>query len=116
MTLIALELFHIETLQAKMTMYDYYLSMEKLTSNDGTKPPDRYQVFIRICREYRHLMMLKRGGRGHDPGGASATKNGELAIRCPACPRVMVNLPADWAALSKEDRWVLGSTNVNDWY
>jgi hypothetical protein len=106
MTLIALDLFHIETLQAKMTMYDYYHSMEKLTSNDGTNPPDCYQVFIRICWEYCHLMMLKRGGRGHDPGGASATKNGELVIQCPACPRMAVNLPADWATLPKKDRWV----------
>jgi hypothetical protein len=81
MTFEALELFHIVTLQAKMTMYDYYRSLERLTRNDGVQPPDRYQVFIRICREYRHLLLLKRGGRGHDPGGVKATKSGDLAVR-----------------------------------
>jgi hypothetical protein len=104
MTFEALELFHIVTLQAKMTMYDYYRSLERLTRNDGVQPPDRYQVFIRICREYRHLLLLKRGGRGHDPGGAKATKSGDLAVRCPACPRPGVNLPDDWEMASNEDK------------
>ncbi|KAJ7884187.1 hypothetical protein B0H14DRAFT_3082403 [Mycena olivaceomarginata] len=106
MTLLALEQFHIQSLQAKITMYDYYQSLEKLTSNDGTKPPDRYQVFTRICRAYRHVMMLKRMGRGHDPGGAKATKSGALAVLCPACPRPGINLPEDWEEVSKEDRCV----------
>ncbi|KAJ7791307.1 hypothetical protein B0H14DRAFT_3500651 [Mycena olivaceomarginata] len=81
-------------------------SLEKLTSNDGTKPPDRYQVFTRICRAYRHVMMLKRMGRGHDPGGAKATKSGALAVLCPACPRPGINLPEDWEEVSKEDRFI----------
>ncbi|KAJ7357933.1 hypothetical protein DFH08DRAFT_648781, partial [Mycena albidolilacea] len=102
----ALEQFHVASLQAKVTMYDYYQSLVKLTRNDGTKPPDRYQVFIRICRKYRHVMSLKRGGRGHNAGGAEATKPGELAIRCPACPRPGINLPKDWDKASKEDRFI----------
>jgi hypothetical protein len=106
MTLVALEQFHLSSLQAKMTMYDYYQCLEKLTRNDGVKPPDRYQVFIRICRQYRHLMMLKCGGRGHDPGGAEATASGELAVHCPACPRPGINLPEGWDRASKEDRCV----------
>ena len=32
-----LENFHIVTLQSKVTMYDYYMSMEKLTDNTGLK-------------------------------------------------------------------------------
>ncbi|KAJ7818598.1 hypothetical protein B0H14DRAFT_2373046 [Mycena olivaceomarginata] len=106
MTLAALEHFHIATCQAKTTMYDYYQTLVKLTSNDGTKPPDRYQVFLRICREYRHLMMPKRGGRGHDAGGACATQSGELAVRCPACPRPGVNLPDGWENATKEQRFI----------
>jgi hypothetical protein len=109
MTLAALEQFHIQTLQAKTTMYDHYQSLQKLTSNNGTKPPDRYQVFIRICRAYRHVMMLKRMGRGHDPGGVQATKSGALAVLCPACPRPGINLPEAWEEVSKEDRCVCGS-------
>ncbi|KAJ7767601.1 hypothetical protein B0H14DRAFT_3096172 [Mycena olivaceomarginata] len=86
-----------------MTMYDYYRSLERLTWNDGVQPPDRYQVFIRICREYRHLLLLKHGGRGHNPGRAKATKSGELAVRCPACPRPGLNLPDDWEMATNED-------------
>lgn len=97
-------------MQAKTTMYNYYLALEKLTSNDGVKPPDRYQVFIRICREYRHLMMLKRGGRGHDPEGAKGTKSGELAVRCPACLRPGVNLPPDWESAKKEERYAFADS------
>ncbi|KAJ7862643.1 hypothetical protein B0H14DRAFT_3444587 [Mycena olivaceomarginata] len=44
MTFSALDQFHTLTLQAKTTMYDYYLALEKLTFNNGVKPPDRYQV------------------------------------------------------------------------
>ncbi|KAJ7864998.1 hypothetical protein B0H14DRAFT_3443208 [Mycena olivaceomarginata] len=106
MTLTALEHFHIATLQAKTMMYDYYNSLEKLTQLDGTTPPDRYQVFIQICRKHRHTLMLKRGGRGHNPGGAEATKPGELAVRCPACPRPGINLPQGWEKASKEDRFI----------
>ncbi|KAJ7720993.1 hypothetical protein B0H16DRAFT_1666372 [Mycena metata] len=106
MTLTSLDRFHVETLQAKTTMYDYYKSLEMLTVNDGRKPLNRYQVFIRICREYRHLMMLKRGGRGHDEGGVEGTKPGQLAILCPACPQPGINLPVDWDKASKEDRFM----------
>ncbi|KAJ7668824.1 hypothetical protein B0H14DRAFT_3102493 [Mycena olivaceomarginata] len=106
MTLAALEHFRIATCQAKTTMYDYYQTLVKLTSNDGTKLPDRYQVFLRICQEYRHLMMLKRGGRGHDAGGACATQSGELVVRCPACPRPGVNLPDGWENATKEQRFI----------
>jgi hypothetical protein len=111
MTLLTLEKFHLGTLQAKTTMYDFYRILEKLTSNDGTKPPDRYQVMIRICREYRHLMMLKRGGHGHCREGAMGTKPGELAVWCPACPCPGINLPDDWESASKEDMCVMSCPN-----
>ncbi|KAJ7799241.1 hypothetical protein B0H14DRAFT_3092830 [Mycena olivaceomarginata] len=87
-------------------MYNFYKTREKLTSNDGTKPRDRYQVFIRICRQYRDVMMLKRAGLGHHPQGACGGKPGDCAIRCPCCPRPGINLPEDWERASKEDRFV----------
>ncbi|KAF7288121.1 hypothetical protein HMN09_01426400 [Mycena chlorophos] len=42
------------------------------------------------------ILRPARGGRGHDPAGALGTKSGELALRCPACPRPNVNLPDNW--------------------
>ncbi|KAJ7049988.1 hypothetical protein C8F01DRAFT_1348778 [Mycena amicta] len=83
--------------------------LESLTDATGVKPPDRYRIFLRISREYRHLLLLKRGGRGHASSGVSGTSSGELAIRCPACPRPDVNLPEDWenAPASKACAYVM---------
>ncbi|KAJ7194873.1 hypothetical protein GGX14DRAFT_333182, partial [Mycena pura] len=54
--------------------------------------------------QYGHLLLLKRGGRGHDPSGVWATSSGELAICCPVCPRPGVNLPENWESAPPEDR------------
>ncbi|KAF7343819.1 CxC2 domain-containing protein [Mycena sanguinolenta] len=107
-TITVLERFHQDTLQSKMTMYDFYGVLEKLTDNTGIKPPDRYHEWIRMCREFRHLMLLKRGGRAvaYTASGVEGTQQGELAIQCPACPRPDVNLPTGWENASPEDRYV----------
>ena len=36
--------------------------------------------------------MLKRFGRANDGSGRAGTKEGDLAVRCPACPYVGVNM------------------------
>lgn len=56
----------------------------------------RYKQFCHAVRLWRHLQQLKRGGRGHDPEGVSATKAGELAVPCAACPHPDKNLPDNW--------------------
>jgi hypothetical protein len=55
-----------------------------------------------MAREWRHLKMLKRAGRGHDPAGVAATREGECAIICPACPQPGINLPPDWREASPD--------------
>lgn len=57
---------------------------------------DRYDQLSTVLRFWRHLMMLKRAGRGHDPEGIDSTAAGELAVDCPACPHPGKNLPPDW--------------------
>ncbi|KAJ7713311.1 hypothetical protein B0H14DRAFT_3523473 [Mycena olivaceomarginata] len=47
-------------------------------------------------REYSHLLMLKRAGRGHAKSGVMGMKQGELAVRCPCCSVPGINLPAGW--------------------
>lgn len=49
-----------------------------------------------MAREWRHLKLLKRAGRGHDSRGADGTKEGECVVLCPACPQPGKNLPDDW--------------------
>ncbi|KAJ7692647.1 hypothetical protein B0H14DRAFT_3531447 [Mycena olivaceomarginata] len=85
-TFLVLYKFHVNTLQAKMTAYDFYTVLERLTDNAGIKPPNRYQIFLRMARQWRHLLMLKRAGRGHDPSG--------------------INLPESWENAPPEDRFL----------
>ncbi|KAJ7500190.1 hypothetical protein B0H11DRAFT_2225734 [Mycena galericulata] len=105
-TLNVLEQFHQETLQSKTTMYDFYAVLEKLTDNTGVRPPNRKDEWNRMCRQFRHLMLLKRGGRAiaYSSSGAAGTQQGELAIQCPVCPRPGVNLPDGWERAPPELR------------
>ena len=57
---------------------------------------DRYHSFLRMVREWRHVRLMKRFGRGYDPLGVANTKEGECAVLCPACPLPDINLPANW--------------------
>jgi hypothetical protein len=59
-----------------------------------------------IVREWRHVKMLKRAGRGHDTTGITGTKPGELIIRCRACPHPEINLPTCWQDTPATDRWL----------
>lgn len=56
---------------------------------------NRYKLFLRAIRQWRNLKLLKRGGRANDPEGINATKPGQLAVLCPACPNPQWNIPED---------------------
>jgi hypothetical protein len=63
---------------------------------------------MRTMREWRHLMMLKRGARGNDGDCLVAeTRPGELAVVCPACPQPGVNLPEGWESAAPEQRYII---------
>lgn len=55
---------------------------------------------------WRHLRMLKRGGRSYDKTGVKGTSAGELAVLCPACPIPSINLPPDWKSVGKDYEFV----------
>lgn len=61
-----------------------------------------YDEFLRVTRQYRHLMLCKRARRSLDPSGIEATKPGELALQCPACPHPGKNLPDGWETSAKQ--------------
>lgn len=84
-------------LTTKSNTYDFYRTLEKLTVNTGIDvPKSRYRALMRMCLQWRHLKLLKRGGRGLDKNGSATTRNGELAILCPSCPRPGINLDNNW--------------------
>ncbi|KAJ7469422.1 hypothetical protein FB451DRAFT_1476206 [Mycena latifolia] len=81
----ALRRFHLLSFESKCSAYEFYYSLARETDNTGLKPvKDRYHEFLRMARQWRHLEMLKRGARGHDPEGIANTQDGELALLCPA--------------------------------
>ncbi|KAJ7191676.1 hypothetical protein B0H12DRAFT_1039760, partial [Mycena haematopus] len=99
--------FHKLNLQARLPAYDFYNTLVLLTDGTGSrKLPNRLPQFMNMVREYRHLQMSKRAGRGHDPGGISATSPGELSIPCRACPHPGINLPEGWETAPPEIAWV----------
>ncbi|KAK0453026.1 uncharacterized protein EV420DRAFT_1621640 [Desarmillaria tabescens] len=101
-----LNLFQVLSFMSKVSGYEFYHTLTRLSDNTGMHPPpDRYESFLRIVREWRHLRAMKRFGRGHEPGGIEATQPGELTLRCPACPHPHVNLPNGWAN-DMEKRWI----------
>ncbi|KAJ6500304.1 hypothetical protein DFH09DRAFT_1375882 [Mycena vulgaris] len=99
--------YHLMALESKCSGSEFYNSIARETDNTGTEPVrDRYDEFLRMAREWRHLQMLKRAGRGHDPYGVVATRAGECALLCPACPQPGMNLPDNWKETPKE-KWFL---------
>ncbi|KAJ7211675.1 hypothetical protein GGX14DRAFT_564905 [Mycena pura] len=119
-TLSLLRRFHTLNLQGRVPAYDFYNALEVLSDRAGMRNlPDRREQFTLMAREYRHLQMCKRAGRGHDgvgvPRAASsaelvygieATKCGELAIPCRACPHPGINLPDGWEKAPPEKAWL----------
>ncbi|KAF7982533.1 hypothetical protein HWV62_28158 [Athelia sp. TMB] len=112
-----LNTFQLISLQGKLSAYDFYLSLVHKIDNLGilrradekstaTGPRDRYEQFLTVIRVWRHLTMLKRAGRGHDPLGIMATVEGECAVECPACPLPGKNLPRDWKLSDESIRWI----------
>lgn len=57
---------------------------------------------MRIVRQFRHVKMMKRAGRGNVENGVKTTSAGELAIICPACPIPEINLPEGWELIQRE--------------
>ncbi|KAJ7279177.1 hypothetical protein C8J57DRAFT_1713062 [Mycena rebaudengoi] len=106
--------FHLMSFESKCSAYEFYHSLARESDNTGLRPPaceykatvsaqvliiflqDRYHEFLRMVREWRHLQMLKRAGRIHDPEGILSTEPGECALLCPACPHPGKNIPDDW--------------------
>ncbi|KAJ7016310.1 hypothetical protein C8F04DRAFT_1281905 [Mycena alexandri] len=106
-TFTVLRRFHLMSLESKCSGKEFYTSIARGSDNTGTVPVrDRYDEFLRMTREWRHLQMLKRAGRGHDRKGVDATAAGECALLCPACPHPGKNLPPDWKEVPPERKFL----------
>ncbi|KAJ7707026.1 hypothetical protein B0H14DRAFT_3099605 [Mycena olivaceomarginata] len=96
-TLGVLRLFHVLNCLGKLSTYDFLRGLEKCTNHDGLdRPPDRRKPFMLIMRQWREVKRMKRFKHRHDASEVRATKQGELALKCRACPQPGWNLPDDW--------------------
>ncbi|KAF7968772.1 hypothetical protein HWV62_29344 [Athelia sp. TMB] len=103
-----LEHFQLLTFESKASGFALYNTLARSTDNTGTNPPaDSYPAFMRIVREWRHIKLLKRAGRGHQPEGPGpdTARQGDCAVVCPACPHPGRNLPEDWDK-DKDKLWL----------
>ncbi|KAI0038982.1 hypothetical protein FA95DRAFT_1585382 [Auriscalpium vulgare] len=106
-TFAALEKFHLLSLTGKLTGYDAYRALEYETDNSGLMDiPDRLPAWMTMVRQWRHIAMVKRAGRGHEDSGIAGTKDGACAVVCPACPYPGINLPDDWASAPPNRAWL----------
>ncbi|KAJ7659787.1 hypothetical protein DFH06DRAFT_1130542 [Mycena polygramma] len=106
-TFALLRLFHVINCLGKLSAYDFLRGLEICTDHDGLdKPPDRRKPFMHIMRQYHEVKRMKRAARGHDAGGAKATKQGELALKCRACPQPGWNLPEGWERVDPVSRFL----------
>ncbi|KAG6913692.1 hypothetical protein DXG01_004881 [Tephrocybe rancida] len=101
-----LRFLHQLSLASKASYHEIYRTLEKMTENTGLNDlTSRYRALMRMGIQWRHLKLLKQGGRGHDPGRVGATKEGELIVQCPTCPR-KENLPEGWEKASGTERHI----------
>ncbi|KAK0491901.1 hypothetical protein EDD18DRAFT_1109315 [Armillaria luteobubalina] len=108
-TMAALEQFQMLTFMGKISAYEYYYSLARLTDNTNTKTPsDNYDAFVWIVHEWSFIWQLKQAGIGNDPGGWKSAKLASCAVECLACPWLGVNilLIIDPSKMSSPDTWV----------
>ncbi|KAF6750496.1 hypothetical protein DFP72DRAFT_991595 [Ephemerocybe angulata] len=103
-----LEVFEILQYESKVSPFELYNTISRLTDNTGiVEVKDRYPSFLRMVHEWRHLKLLKRMMRGHDPiRSAGETKEGECALLCPPCPHPGINMPDGWEDEPEETRYI----------
>ena len=120
-----LENYHAHSLTSKKSMYDYHAALVNLTSaafpqevpvrfliilifikyeptNENLQ--NRYGELLRVIRVWSHLSMVRRSGQAHGIDTIITTRRPlSLAIRCPACPEVGVNVDREKMEMASEE-------------
>ncbi|KDQ48914.1 hypothetical protein JAAARDRAFT_82556, partial [Jaapia argillacea MUCL 33604] len=92
-------------LECKTNTREYYETLRRATRPAFPRTvPDRYREMMRCSRQWRHLKTLKWQGFGYSPFREPGP--GELALFCPACPQVGVNLPDNWQVEAERLPWL----------
>ncbi|KAJ3537962.1 hypothetical protein NMY22_g5368 [Coprinellus aureogranulatus] len=67
---------------------------------------NRNKAWLRMVREWRHVRLLKRKGRGHIADGIQNPAPGDCAVLCPACPYPGINMPEKLDDIPLSERWL----------
>ncbi|KAJ3510330.1 hypothetical protein NMY22_g16006 [Coprinellus aureogranulatus] len=103
----ALEMFEILQYESKLSPYEFYKAVSRLTDNTGLHTPkDRYPSLLRMVHQWRHTRLMKRSGKGHHPDGVASTTQGECALLCPPCPHPGINMPEGWENEPEATRYI----------
>lgn len=95
-----LDMFRLSNLELKASAYQFYQLLRRLTKPMSPgEVPNLYREFRRMSRIWRWMKKLKWAGYAGSSKPVSTVGPGELAIFCPACPQVGINIPVNW----KED-------------
>ncbi|KAJ7119198.1 hypothetical protein C8R43DRAFT_901144, partial [Mycena crocata] len=104
-TFAVLRRFHLLSFESKCATYE----LEALAVAVSGKPRMNH-VLLDTTNKAKplcgNIQMLKRAVRGHDPGGIAATKPGECALLCPACPQPGRNMEPGWEDAPEERRFL----------
>jgi CxC2 like cysteine cluster associated with KDZ transposases len=103
-TAVVLDDFRISNLECKVSAYQYYNKLRRLTNPAAPgNVPSFYHELLRLSRLWRWMKKLKWAGYGHRSADPKTPKSGELANFCPACPQPGINLPPNWK--DDKNRW-----------
>ncbi|KAJ8508653.1 hypothetical protein ONZ45_g9101 [Pleurotus djamor] len=101
-----LRFFQLLSFTSKVSAHAFYKGLERLSNNLGRSLPDRYISFLRIIREWRHVLLLKRSGSTYGGRRVADVEPGELSVLCPACPHPGKNLPEGYLSEEPSKRWL----------
>ena len=100
-----LKTFQKLSLHSKINAYVYHCSLQEMT--DGAfvhDVPNRYHEFVRVNRVWSHLGQVRRSGQCHDFDKIFPYRRpGCIAVRCPACPEVHINVDKTTIEMARED-------------
>jgi hypothetical protein len=87
-----LRLFCFMSAKSKLSAQRFYNVLVCLTNSTFPKDvPDRYCEFMQVARQWQWLQAVKRSGSTSPSSSPSGPLQGDLALRCPACPHEGIN-------------------------
>ncbi|EJD35679.1 hypothetical protein AURDEDRAFT_46907, partial [Auricularia subglabra TFB-10046 SS5] len=93
-----MEHWHLDILQSKKPVYDYWMALTRRTRPDTAQDLSGYENFMRAGRWWRDLMSILESGQGQniDQYLPENRYPGSTAIVCVACPEPGFNMEDDW--------------------